>query len=262
MANNIYGAIALTGGTDGAVDSIKYAVINDGDMCIVIVGGATDASYIYTFDSSNGSSESSPTIIRPDDCPVGANPDGYDDGRWILTSLVANKITAKGAVTFESTLSVTGAITATGGITLGSDLTIGDSNNLVVDNAPSSDHNTSGIISEFTAGENLTFGDFCYFKSDGKMWKSDANASTTMPVVAMAAATIAADAAGNFLMCGFARDDTWNWTVGGVLYASGTGGALTQTVPSGSGDQVQSVGIATHADRIWFLPNFQLVEIS
>jgi hypothetical protein len=127
--------------------------------------------------------------------------------------------------------------------------------------APSSDHEASGVIENFTAGEAVAFGDVCYFKSDGKMWKADADASSTMPVKAMAIESISADSSGKFLMVGFARDDTWAWTVGGLIYADVTAGALTQTAPSGTGDQVQVVGWASHADRMFFNPDYTLVEI-
>jgi hypothetical protein len=128
---------------------------------------------------------------------------------------------------------------------------------------PASDQTGNGVTGTFTAGESLSFGDICYVKSDGKMWKADANASTTMPVVMMALGSISADASGSFLAFGIARNDAWNWTVGGALYASAaTTGALTQTAPSGSGDQVQVVGIATHADRVFFRPDLTLVEVA
>ncbi len=120
---------------------------------------------------------------------------------------------------------------------------------------PISDHDYNGISTTLTAGENLVFGNFCYLKSDGKMWKADADASTTTPCVAMAVATITADADGLFLINGFARDDTWTWTVGGRLYTSTTDGAVTQTAPTGVGDEIQIVGIATHADRVLFNPD-------
>ena len=57
------------------------------------------------------------------------------------------------------------------------------------------------------------------------------------------------------------RDDTWTWTVGGLIYVSTTTGTLTQTAPSGTGDQVQVVGYATHADRMYFNPSLVLVEV-
>jgi hypothetical protein len=63
-------------------------------------------------------------------------------------------------------------------------------------------------------------------------------------------------------MTGFVRNDSWNWTVGGWIYLSTngtTGNTLTQTAPSGTDEVVQILGVATHADRIWFAP--QLIQI-
>lgn len=135
----------------------------------------------------------------------------------------------------------------------------GSDNNL--EDAPTSDHTVSGLTSDMTVGESVVFGDLLYMKSDGKLWKADANAAATMPGMYMAAATIAANNAGSVLLQGFARDDTWAWTVGGLVYASGTLGAMTQTAPSASGDQVQVVGVATHADRLDFRPSPMMVEL-
>ncbi len=120
--------------------------------------------------------------------------------------------------------------------------------------AHAADHTASGVVASLTAGENVVFGHACYLKSDGKMWRTDAADPITMPIMAMAIATIAADAAGAFLLLGFARDDTWTWTIGGAIYASGVSGGLTKTAPTGTGDQIQIVGIATHADRMYFSP--------
>lgn len=253
MASKIYGAITLTGGTDGSVDTIKDAVIADGDMCIAIVGGATDATYIYTFDDSSATAESSPDVIKPDDAA--------GNGRWILTSMVMNAGTFQGNVTIAGTLTVTGATTLAG-LTFTGDITLPDAGDIIWDNAPASDHTWSGDVTSLTAGENLTVGEACYFKSDAKLWKADADASTTMPVVALATTTILADASGEFLLRGFIRDDTWNWTVGGLVYASTTSGALTQTAVSATGDQLQIVGWAPSADILYFNPSYDIVEIS
>ena len=126
------------------------------------------------------------------------------------------------------------------------------------------DHTAEGTIINDTAGENLVFGDLVYQNSDGKWWKSDADATTTMPATAMAIATIAADAAGELLLQGTARDDSWSWTVGaepGMIYASTTAGELTQTAPSGIGDQVQVIATSITATIISFNPSSVLVEI-
>ena len=62
---------------------------------------------------------------------------------------------------------------------------------------------------------------------------------------------------GTLIDFGYLRDDTWAWTVGGQIYISvtaTTGNTLTQTAPSGAGDQVVVIGVATHADRMKMYP--------
>jgi hypothetical protein len=128
--------------------------------------------------------------------------------------------------------------------------------------APTTDHTAVGITTNFTVGESVTFGQALYMKGDGKLWKSDANSTSTMPCVAIALGSISADVAGNVLKIGFIRDDTWNWTVGGLVFASWTTGGVTQTRPDGTGSQVQIVGYAVSADVIYFNPSYVLVEVS
>jgi hypothetical protein len=126
------------------------------------------------------------------------------------------------------------------------------------------DHTASGDIISATAGENVAFGDVCYFKSDGKFWKTDADAvATAKGMLAMAIATISADAAGLFLVKGLARDDTWDWTVAAELYLdTATAGGLTETAPSGDEDIVRIAGYAKAADYVWFDPDKSYVEVS
>lgn len=133
---------------------------------------------------------------------------------------------------------------------------------LILEEAPSSDQTATGMKGSFTTGENVDFGDVCYFKSDGKMWKADADTEATSYCIGMALGTISADASGEFLLIGIAREDTWDWTVGSPVYLSITAGEITQTAPSGSGEIVQILGIATHADRIYFKPELVQVEIA
>jgi hypothetical protein len=128
--------------------------------------------------------------------------------------------------------------------------------------SPASDHTASATASAtMTAGEAVVFGDLCYVKSDGKLWKADASAAATMPGMYMALASISADATGSFLLQGFVRDDSWSWTVGGMIYASETAGGLTQTAPSTSGAQVQALGSAISATVIDFRPSPNLFEM-
>lgn len=127
--------------------------------------------------------------------------------------------------------------------------------NLEWSNTLSADHSFNGIYSEETVGEDVVFAEALYLKSDGKLWKSDADASTTMPIIALALGAISADGSGNVLRQGYIRDDSWAWTVGGLIYASLTSGELTQTRPTVSNDRIQIVGYAYSADIMYFNPN-------
>ena len=87
--------------------------------------------------------------------------------------------------------------------------------------------------------------------------------NTTMPVVAMALATISADADGLFLKYGYVRDDSWNWTIGavsGLIYASETAGEMSQSAP-GSGGQLQEIGYGYSVDIMFFNPQYGMLEI-
>ena len=128
---------------------------------------------------------------------------------------------------------------------------------------PDADHQASGTIVTLVANENQAFGDVCYINADGEAALGDADAiASSMICVMCADATISADATGRYLMYGFARDDTWAWTVGGYIYLTitgTTGNTLSQTAPTGTDDCVVMVGYATHADRMLFGGGWQSV---
>lgn len=139
-------------------------------------------------------------------------------------------------------------------------------NDFLVTAAPGSDNTASGLKITLTASGNQAFGDVCFIGSgtaSGKAVLGDADAIATASCVVMCAdASISADASGNYLLLGIARNDAWNWTVGGLIYLSTTGttgNTLTQTAPSGTDDVVQIMGVATHSDRMYFNP--QLVQV-
>lgn len=121
--------------------------------------------------------------------------------------------------------------------------------------APTSTQTASGLIVSMTYGESITKGDLLYFKSDGSVYKADANGVSTYPVMGLALAT-ASSGSNNVLLQGVYRDDSrYALTVGGVVYLSTTAGTETQTQPAATNDVIQVVGIATHADRIYFNPS-------
>lgn len=115
----------------------------------------------------------------------------------------------------------------------------------------------SGEVNTFIAGESIGGFQPCYFKSDGKMWKTDADAeATSKGLLGLSLEALSVDVAGKFLLVGFARDDSWAWvTLGGPIYLSGVVGQLTQAIPVGVGDAVRVVGYATHADRLRWCPD-------
>jgi hypothetical protein len=121
-----------------------------------------------------------------------------------------------------------------------------------------------GTVVNKTAGENLVFGEICYIKSDGKLWKANATSDVAMPALFMAVATIAADAVGKFLRKGYVKDANFaTLTIGSFVYVtSGSTGDFTQTAPTDTGANVQIIGIATATDAIEFEPNITLIELS
>ena len=121
----------------------------------------------------------------------------------------------------------------------------------------------SGIIIEGTAGENLAQFQTVYRKDDEKYWLAQADLSTTMPVAAMALEAIAADAKGKFLLFGWIRNDAWSLTAGQPAYQSAaTAGLVTTTIPAGSGNQVQRVGMALTDVIAHFNPIYTVFEIT
>jgi hypothetical protein len=113
------------------------------------------------------------------------------------------------------------------------------------------------------AAVELNFGDVGYINASGKVALVDADAIATSSGLFMCVdETIEADASGMFLAIGVARNDSWAFTPGGLIFITitgTTGNTLSQSAPTGEDDVVQIVGVATHADRMFFNP--QLVQI-
>lgn len=125
--------------------------------------------------------------------------------------------------------------------------------------SPSADHSASGTLITLTAGDTVGFGDACYINpANGQAKLADADGLATATAVVVAIGAISASASGDFLMHGIARDDTWNWTTGQVVYLSTTGttgNTLTATAPSGADDVITIIGQATDPDRMLVNPN-------
>ena len=106
MANKIFGSITISGGSNGALDTIKEASLTDGD--IAIVADSNEEALFYRYESSSTAAEDSPQAIRPDDYGSA--------GVWILTDISAEDLKIYGDAVIDGTLTMTGLLTATAGI--------------------------------------------------------------------------------------------------------------------------------------------------
>ena len=154
----------------------------------------------------------------------------------------------------------TGASTAAAART---NLDVDQAGNLTITAAPGSNLTATGTKITLTANEGQAFGDVCFINVDGEAQLGDADATSTASCVVMCLETVTANNPAEYLMIGVARNDTWAWTVGGLVYLSTTGttgNTLTQTAPSGTDDVVQIIGVALSADVIYLNP--QLVQVT
>ena len=130
--------------------------------------------------------------------------------------------------------------------------------------APGSDHTTSGITIQLVAAQNHAIGDVCRIDSSGQAYLAKADAIANASGICICAdATVTSANTGNYMLIGTIRDDTWAWTVGGLIYLTitgTTGNTLSQTAPSAANNSVQIMGVATHADRMIFAPSLVQVE--
>jgi len=141
-------------------------------------------------------------------------------------------------------------------------LALASGKNIKIVSVLSADDTVSGLTTEMAPETDVAVAQAMFVFTDGKIRGIDADYLEKMPAMCMTAAALSAGVAGEVLLQGFMRHDDWNWTIGGLLYASTALGELQQTPPSGINDVVQVVGIAVTADIIYFSPSFELVEIS
>lgn len=129
----------------------------------------------------------------------------------------------------------------------------------------SKDHQWGGMYERGIIGETVVFGDLCYFKSDGKWWKTDADAlATTDGVIGICIVPGLADANGWFLTIGYIRDDTWAWSANGApLWVGNSPGTMVEnsSKPAGSGDQIRKIGFTRTADILYFFPDNTIIEL-
>ena len=124
----------------------------------------------------------------------------------------------------------------------------------------------AGVILPFTNGAvAMALGEVGYVNSSGTITKAlgtNATAGTATAIVICADASIGIGTLGNYLLVGTMTNSGWSFTAGNKIYLSpATAGAITDTIPSGTGDIVQILGVAISATTVLFSPNLTTVEI-
>ena len=103
------------------------------------------------------------------------------------------------------------------------------------------------------------FGGALRFDGSGDLVDVDNSSASTMPCSVLALENGTGSI--KVLWRGKAKNNGWSFTPGGYVYA-GSNGALTQTRPSNTGDQVQVLGTARASGEIIFNPSYVTVEIA
>ena len=152
---------------------------------------------------------------------------------------------------------------ADGSLTLAGDLKLADGKNinLTTPLLAGADHTATGTTAQMLAGAAITaFQLVCIHSTTQEVVPADASAAATSRAIGIALADIADTATGTILLHGFVRDDTFNFTTGGVVFLSETTGALTQTAPTTSDAFVQAVGIALEPDVVFINPSVDVIQ--
>ena len=175
----------------------------------------------------------------------------YSDGDLAMT------IADGGGVTFAQDA------TFSGDVALADDkvINLGEAGKIDFGDEAPADNAATGIVFSFIAGTTLAIGDVVYMHTDGEVAKADADAVTSMPAIGICVGAGTDGNAVDVLVQGIMHDTSAfdTFTVGADIFVSTTAGAVTATAPSGSGDTVQKVGVALHADMVYF--NFNTTEV-
>ena len=164
--------------------------------------------------------------------------------------------TADGANNPTEALRIDSSQNATfaGNITVSEDGKIDFSNT-----APGTSGDATGVIFSFTAGTTLAVGDVVYMGTGGKVLLADADAATSMPALGICTSASTDTNPVDVMVQGVMKLTGWSFTIGNDIFVSTTAGDVTATAPSGTGDTVQKVGVATASDAAYF--NFNTTEV-
>jgi len=173
-------------------------------------------------------------------------------GTWQGTAIDSTYI-ADAFIKNDADDASTGTITAAG-FTVSEDGKVDFSNT-----APGTSGDATGVIFSFTAGATLAVGDVVYLGTGGKVLLADADAATSMPALGICTSTGTDTNPVDVMVQGVMKLTGWSFTAGDDIFVSTTAGDVTATAPSGTGDTVQKVGVATASDAVYF--NFNTTEL-
>ena len=225
----------------GEVMTTKISYTDGDDAITIADGGGTTFAQAVDLGSNTLTSTGSMQIQTID----------YSDGDLAMT------IADGGGVTFAQNA------TFSGNVTLADDkvINLGEAGKIDFGDEAPADNAATGIVFSFIAGATLAIGDVVYIHTDGEVAKADADAVTSMPAVGICVSSGSDGSAVDVLVQGIMHDTSAfaTFTVGADIFVGTTAGAVTATAPSGSGDTVQKVGVALHADMVYF--NFNTTEV-
>ena len=183
--------------------------------------------------------------------------------------ITGTTIDASTDFTIGDTVVTDGVITDSTGLSIAANvsladdkvITLGEAGKIDFGDEEPADNAATGIVFSFIAGTTLAIGDVVYMHTDGEVAKADADAVTSMPAIGICVGAGTDGNAVDVLVQGIMHDTSAfdTFTVGADIFVSTTAGAVTATAPSGSGDTVQKVGVALHADMVYF--NFNTTEV-
>ena len=134
---------------------------------------------------------------------------------------------------------------------------------ILLDDALGTDHDYSGLVDSAAVGENVVFGDLLYFDWTAVEWKkAKADVIGTTPAQRIALESKADGQTCLMLVQGYIRDDSaFDFGASRIFLNDDVAGTCDDTAPAESGDQIQVVGIAISADKMYFNPSIDVGEI-